>query len=150
MPDSNSFTRSQPWVNGTRDHTCKAHREESMRIRVSLVVVGVLAILAGNATRAQITGNRVVAPIVKKGLVVQIKDVVRLPETRGLRPADQDVVPAGWARVSYVRDLPDGRRYSVWLQSCRDNGRCGLYCDSDSALCTTRYKERIARMRGRG
>src|SRR5438105_4533053 len=83
-----------------------------MRIRVSLVVVGVLAILAGNATRAQITGNRVVAPIVKKGLVVQIKDVVRLPETRGLRPADQDVVPAGWARVSYVRDLPDGRRFA--------------------------------------
>ena len=83
-----------------------------MRIRTSLVVVGVLAILAGNATRAQISGNRVVAPILKKGLVVQIKDVVRLPETRGLRPADQDVVPSGWARVSYVRDLPDGRRFA--------------------------------------
>src|SRR3954467_4721170 len=25
--------------------------------------------------------------------------------------ADRDVSPAGWARVSYVRDLPDGRRF---------------------------------------
>ena len=37
--------------------------------------------------------------------------MVRLPQTRGLRPADQDVTPAGWARISYVRDLPDGRRF---------------------------------------
>ena len=39
---------------------------------------------------------------------VEIRDVVRLPETRGLRPADQDVVPAGWARVSY-RPRSSGR-----------------------------------------
>ena len=37
---------------------------------------------------------------------------MRLPDTRGIRPADQDVSPAGWARVSYVRDLPDGRRFA--------------------------------------
>ena len=37
---------------------------------------------------------------------------MRLPDTRGLRPADQDVTPAGWARVSFVRDLPDGRRFA--------------------------------------
>jgi hypothetical protein len=49
---------------------------------------------------------------VKRGLSVEIRDVARLPDTRGLRPADQDVVPAGWARVSYVRDLPDGRRFA--------------------------------------
>ena len=56
--------------------------------------------------------NPIEAPIVKRGLSVEIRDVVRLPETRGLRPADQDVTPAGWARVSYVRDLPDGRRFA--------------------------------------
>jgi hypothetical protein len=28
-----------------------------------------------------------------------------------MRPADQDVSPAGWARISFVRDLPDGRRF---------------------------------------
>jgi hypothetical protein len=34
-----------------------------------------------------------------------------LPETRGRRRTDQDVVPSGWARVSYIRDAPDGRRF---------------------------------------
>ena len=43
--------------------------------------------------------------------MVEIRDLARLPETRGLRPAEQDVVPSGWARVSYIRDLPDGRRF---------------------------------------
>jgi hypothetical protein len=50
--------------------------------------------------------------IEKHGLTVEIRDLVRLPQTRGLRPADQDVTPSGWARVSYVRDLPDGRRFA--------------------------------------
>jgi hypothetical protein len=44
--------------------------------------------------------------------MVEIRDLVRLPQTRGMRPPDQDVNPAGWARVSYVRDLPDGRRFA--------------------------------------
>ena len=48
----------------------------------------------------------------KHGLTVQIRDLVRLPDTRGMRPLDQEVTPAGWARVSYVRDAPDGRRFA--------------------------------------
>ncbi len=48
----------------------------------------------------------------KRGLAVEIQDVVRLPDTRTLRPADQDVNPSGWARVSFVRELPDGRRFA--------------------------------------
>src|SRR6185312_15049810 len=40
------------------------------------------------------------------------RDVVRLPQTRGRLPADQDTNPAGWARVSFVRELPDGRRFA--------------------------------------
>src|SRR5437879_8566472 len=52
------------------------------------------------------------APIAKRGLAIEIQDVARLPDTRKLRPADQDVVPAGWARINYVRDLPDGRRFA--------------------------------------
>jgi hypothetical protein len=28
-----------------------------------------------------------------------------------MRPANQDVNPAGRARINYVRDLPDGRRF---------------------------------------
>src|SRR5881628_313350 len=82
-----------------------------MRIRLPLVVLLLLALCTAGAIHAQIT-NPIPAPIVKRGLSVEIGDVVRLPETRGLRPADQDVTPAGWARVSYVRDLPDGRRFA--------------------------------------
>src|SRR5215475_1244286 len=82
-----------------------------MRTRMPLIVLAV-AIWTAGAIEAQITSNPIPEPIVKKGLAVEIKDVVRLPDTRGLRPADQDVSPAGWARVSYVRDLPDGRRFA--------------------------------------
>jgi hypothetical protein len=55
--------------------------------------------------------NPIPAPIEKRGLSVEIADLVRLPDTRGLRPADQDVSPAGWARINFVKDLPDGRRF---------------------------------------
>lgn len=81
--------------------------------RMRLVFVPLLAIwTAGVVIQAQITSNPIPAPIVKRGLAVAVKDVVRLPDTRGMRPADQDVTPAGWARISYVRDLPDGRRFA--------------------------------------
>lgn len=77
-----------------------------------LAIVLLLAIWAVRAIEAQITSNPIPAPITKRGLTVEIKDLVRLPDTRGIRPADQDVSPSGWARVSYVRDLPDGRRFA--------------------------------------
>ena len=82
-----------------------------MRIRMPLLIIVLLALWTAGAIHGQIT-NPIPAPIQKRGLMVEIRDVVRLPDTRGLRPADQDVTPAGWARVSYVRDLPDGRRFA--------------------------------------
>ncbi len=82
-----------------------------MRTPLSLITLLFLALFAASAIHAQIT-DPIPGPIVKRGLSVEIKDVVRLPETRGMRPAEEDVVPAGWARVSYVRDLPDGRRFA--------------------------------------
>jgi hypothetical protein len=83
-----------------------------MRLRMRLLVTVVLfAALTAAALRAQITANPIPAPVVKRGLAVEIKDLVRLPDTRTTRPLDQDVTPSGWARVSYVRDLPDGRRF---------------------------------------
>ena len=82
-----------------------------MRKRMGLVILVLFAIWGAVAIQAQITSNPIPAPIVKRGLAVEIKDLVRLPDTRGMRPADQDVSPSGWARVSYVRDLPDGRRF---------------------------------------
>jgi hypothetical protein len=83
-----------------------------MRIWIPLGITLVLAIWSVGATDAPITSNPIPDPIVKRGLAVEVKDLVRLPDTRELHPADQDVEPTTWARVSYVRDLPDGRRFA--------------------------------------
>jgi len=87
-----------------------------MRTPLPIVTLLFAALCAAGVIDAQtgnpITSNPIPAPITKRGLTVEIRDLVRLPDTRGLRPADQDVVPAGWARVSFVRDLPDGRRFA--------------------------------------
>ena len=80
-----------------------------MRLKISIVVLAVGA-AASLSLRAQITSNPIPAAIEKRGLAVEIKDLMRLPDTRPLHP-DDDVNPAGWARISYVRDLPDGRRF---------------------------------------
>src|SRR6476646_1395776 len=82
-----------------------------MRTQMRIAIVLLIGIWVTRAIEAQITSNPIPAPITKRGLAVEVKDLVRLPDTRGMRPADQDVNPAGWARVSYVRDLPDGRRF---------------------------------------
>src|SRR5262245_57592025 len=81
-------------------------------MRFAILVLLLVATWTAGTIRAQITSNPIPAPIVKRGIAVQIADFARLPDTRGLRPLDQDVSPAGWARVSYVRDLPDGRRFA--------------------------------------
>ena len=78
-------------------------------IRLALVLM--ITICAVRILAAQATNNPIPAPITKRGLQVEIKDLVRLPDTRKMRPVDQDVTPSGWARLSYVRDLPDGRRF---------------------------------------
>ena len=82
-----------------------------MRSAIRFVIAALLAIGALKSIAAQITANPIPDPIAKRGLQVEIKDVVRLPDTRGIRPPDQDVTPAGWARIQFVRDLPDGRRF---------------------------------------
>src|SRR5262245_27933003 len=83
-----------------------------MRARMGIGIISLLAVQAVYAADKPITNNPIPEPIVKRGIAVEIKDLARLPDTRGLRPADQDVTPAGWARVNYVRDLPDGRRFA--------------------------------------
>jgi hypothetical protein len=83
-----------------------------MNIRARLAIALLPALWTIGALEAQITSNPIPAPIVKRGIAVEVKDLVRLPDTRGILPPDQDVSPAGWARVSYVRDLPDGRRFA--------------------------------------
>ena len=81
-------------------------RRHALALSSLVFVAGTLAVLYAQ----QVTDP--LPNIEKRGLTVEIRDLVRLPQTRGMRPADQDVTPAGWARVSYVRDLPDGRRFA--------------------------------------
>src|SRR5215831_1765743 len=104
----------------------------------STSILTALTLSAAPAAWSQITENPLPEPIQKRGIVVQIRDIVRLPETRKLRPVDQDVTPTGWARVSFVRDLPDGRRFAndsrgfLYLID-RDN-RTSVYADVGAAF----------------
>ena len=82
-----------------------------MHIRTLLIVIVLLTLSPLRSIDAQIT-DPLPDPVENRGLTVEIRDVVRLPQTRGLLHASQDVNPAGWARVSFVRDLPDGRRFA--------------------------------------
>src|SRR5262245_28837429 len=86
-----------------------------MRTRLMLVLLLFVALWTVRALDAQtdrpITSNPIPAPVTKRGLMVEVRDVLRLPDTRGLRALDEDVTPAGWARINFVRDLPDGRRF---------------------------------------
>ncbi len=52
------------------------------------MLLGIIPLLAIGTTYAQITSNPIPEPIVKRGLAVEVKDLVRLPDTRGLRHRD--------------------------------------------------------------
>ena len=83
-----------------------------MRIPTLQLAGPIVAACTVAALHAQITKNPIPAAVEKRGLAVEIRNLVRLPDTRGLRPLTDDVNPAGWARVSFVRDAPDGRRFA--------------------------------------
>jgi len=83
-----------------------------MRQLVRTSAAALASAALGVTLAAQITGNPIPEPIQKRGLAVEIRDLVRLPDTRGLRPQAEDVTPSGWARVSYIRELPDGRLFA--------------------------------------
>src|SRR6185295_5686964 len=71
------------------------------------IIVPLLTLLVAGAVEAQITSNPIPAPIEKRGLAVEIVEVARLPDTRGVRPPEEDTKPAGLARINLVKDLPD-------------------------------------------
>jgi len=81
-------------------------------MRISLPVLsGVLVLASTVGIVGQITSNPLPAAVEKRGIAVEIRDVVQLPDTRGRWPIDQDVTPSGVARINFVRELPDGRRF---------------------------------------
>lgn len=111
-----------------------------MRIRLQLVILTIIVFLPVGAVLAQVD-NPIPDPVEKLGLMVEIQEIARLPESRGRYPAGEDA--AGWARVSYVRDLPDGRRFAndsrgfLYLLD-RDN-QPSLYADVASAFSGVFY-----------
>ena len=108
----------------------------------TVLIITAFGLGALGIVHAQITANPIPAPIEKRGITVELRDVVRLPETRGMRPPDQDVNPAGWARVSFVRDAPDGRRFvndsRGFLYLLRDN-KPSVYLDFASQVQHVNY-----------
>jgi hypothetical protein len=119
-----------------------------MRTRTGFVIALLLTIGTIGAIQAQnpnnaITSNPIPTAIAKRGLAVEVKDLVRLPDTRGRLSADQDVNPAGWARVSYVRDLPDGRRFANdsrgFLYLIGQNNQLQVYADMAAAFPNAVY-----------
>jgi hypothetical protein len=103
-----------------------------MAHRTLTMIAAMLTIAALDCVRAQVV-DPIPARIGKRGLVVRIIDVARLPRTNELRPADQDVNPASRARVSFVRDAPDGRRFANdsrgFLYVLENGTRPELYAD---------------------
>ena len=75
----------------------------------TLLVTTVL--LTASAIQAQIS-DPIPTAITKRGLSVEIREVARLPDTRTFHQTGDDARVLGWARVSFVRDLPDGRRFA--------------------------------------
>src|SRR5206468_462180 len=108
-----------------------------MRFPALLIIVSLLILALAGLGEGQITSNPLPAPIQKRGLAVEVKDLVRLPDTRGKHGTD-DVNPAGWARVSYVRDLPDGRRFANdsrgYLYLIDKNNQPHVYADVSKAF----------------
>ena len=106
-----------------------------MKIAISLVTS--IALWLAGTVHAQII-DPLPASVEKRGLSVEIRDVVRLPQTRGLLPAEEDVSPSGWARVSYVRDIADGRRFANdsrgFLYLLDGNTEPTVYLDARSAF----------------
>jgi len=111
------------------------------RLPSSTLVVAVLsAPLAPTSALAQsgagpspIIENPIPDPVEKRGPAVEIRDYVRLPRTLGLLPADRDVNPAGYARVSFVVDAPDGRRFANdqrgFIYVLHDDAKPSLWLD---------------------
>src|SRR5687767_15463708 len=112
-------------------------------MRITSLLALLLVALATGLLHGQITANPIPAPIEKRSLVVGIRDILRLPDTRALHPED-DVNPAGWARVSYVRDLPDGRRFAndsrgvLYLLAANTNAP-SVYLDMGTTFPRTVY-----------
>lgn len=80
-----------------------------MHIQIRIVSLFVLLYLFSGPMYGQIR-EPIAESIIKRGLSVEIREIARLPDTSRVYPSDQH--RAGYARVNYVRELADGRRFA--------------------------------------
>jgi hypothetical protein len=94
------------------------------------------------ASPAQTINNPIPERIPKRGLAVEIRDIGRLPDSRASRNSNEES-PAGWARINYVRDLPDGRRFvndsRGFLYLIDAKNQPHVYADLSAAFPYTAY-----------
>ena len=104
-----------------------------MRTRMWLGIIALVAAPAVGAANEPITKNPIPEPIVKRGIAVELKDLARLPDTRGLRPPDQDVSPAVLGarelRARSARRPPLRQRLARAAVSDRCEQSAALYAD---------------------
>lgn len=106
---------------------------------IRIVILSLVIFLHAGASQAQIR-NPIAEPIVKRGLTVEIREIARLPDTSGLYPDELDAT--GRARISYVRDLPDGRRFvndARGFLYLLEGDQPSLYVDVGAAFPLTSY-----------
>jgi len=120
-----------------------------MRTRSTLMAAALLAL--SPAVFAQVT-DPIPERIEKRGLMVAVEDVARLPETRRLRPVDQDVTPTGWARPNYVRELADGRRFvndsRGFLYLLDKDNKLSLYLNAAELFPLAAYNRLVSGLSG--
>lgn len=102
----------------------------------------ILGFVAAGIVNAQVV-NPIPEPITKRGLAVQIRELVRLPNSSALDPG-RSQGPVGWARPSYVRDIADGRRFvndsRGFLYLLDSGGAPSVYLDTRDAFPHTVYR----------
>lgn len=81
-----------------------------MKLRSGRFTFTALALGSTATLQAQVE-NPIPEPVVYGDIAVEIREIARLPETSELDPGFGNN-PVGYAKVSYVRDLPDGRRFA--------------------------------------
>jgi hypothetical protein len=112
-----------------------------MRLHTSIFVLGATALWVVGATQAQIS-NPIPEAVVHRGLNIEIREVARLPDSSGMHPVI-DGSPTGWARISFVRDLPDGRRFANDsrgpLYLLDQNNEPSVYADISAAFQNAFY-----------
>jgi hypothetical protein len=113
-----------------------------MHAKITTILFSATAFWAASVL-AQIS-DPIPGAIEKQGLRVEIRELARLPDSRGLHPADEDVAPNAWARVSFVRDLPDGRRFANdsrgLLYELDDDNQPSLYLDLAAVFPNSNYR----------